>query len=283
MQIVFDTYKKDSKEYVYSKVLENEDKKATVQNATAIDRMLECKKEKRRKASEKLIFEYCLLSDRFLRLYSLDNRFDIMRCLKNYDLLNTLRRDLIFALSDLYCQHISYQDACTLIEAEETDEYDDGEPDAGKIPHSEEYRETWKIGKSAVSYLEMLEKIQMRNGGFPQFNSGVNPGWSKGDDTESMLARECQDITSSHIRMVKNILAMESSDNPSKSMIGDIQRKLVMAIASECGIAISDEEIERILSLDGIILSESEMKDSLVKTAIIGKEAINYCCNYDEL
>ena len=280
MRVVFDTYRNETKEIMYGKVIN--DSEHDNRSDTGImepNRMFYCKKESRKKTCEKLIFEYCIMSDRFLELYSLDSRLDVLRYFQNLDLMDTMRRDMIFALADVFCQHISYMDACLLIEAEKNDEYADVDSEDDKIPHSEAYRATRAIGRIAVEYFENCESTQIKKGGFPQFNTSVITRWNKEDRVENLLRWACADITSVHLGMVDDVLA----NCPDEKMIADIQRKMVMAIAGEYGIEITEDEINKIVSLDGIILTENEMNNDITKTAIIGKEAINFCCKCDEL
>ena len=117
MQIIFDTYHIDTKDFAYCKVIDDdlsEDMNKPVLT-TSTNKIWELKKERRRAACEKIIFEYCILSDKCSDLYK---NFGLeMRLLHNIDLLNMLRRDMLFVLADVFCQTISYQDACILIDS----------------------------------------------------------------------------------------------------------------------------------------------------------------------
>ncbi len=274
MKVVFDTYKNGSEEIMYGKVINgSEHEKCSEIGIKNSNRLFYSKKENRRKTCEKLIFEYCMLSDRFLKLYSLGNRLEVLKCFQNLDLMDTMRRDMIFALADIFCQHISYMDACLLIEAEKGDEYADTDSEDDKIPHSEAYRITRAVGKTAVEYFENCEDAHIKKGGLPRFNSSVITRLIKENSVENQLLWTCADITSAHVKMIEDVLA----NRPDKKMIGDIQRKLVMAIAGEYGVAITEDEINKMVSLDGILLNANEMNNDIARTAIIGKETINFC------
>jgi hypothetical protein len=279
MQIIFDTYRVDAKDFTYCKVIDDdhsEDMNEPMPSA-ATNKMWEYKKAKRRAACEKLIFEYCIMSDKCLNLYGLDSYLDIMRWFQNTDLLNTLLRDMIFAMADVFCQHITYQDACMLIEMNDYDSYEPKPERENRIPHSERYCHTERIGLSAMKYFEMREAMQ--NPSNPCFDTTVLARWNKYDEIEKRFISECNEITGSHLQMIEDILNNGSTEDCDVEMIKDIRRKLVMAIAAEYNVIMPNDVIEKLISLDGIMLSESEKAENkvLIESAIIGKEAMNWC------